>query len=250
MAVTRPQNPSTAVPTQGIVAALKGGSAKIPPLILAEAEMKSEVGQPDALEELGGRLLTLVECLIRFHEDLAHGVTDLSDAVVDGSRAALKSKVNLLGEILEWTGAVSEELGEEARRALAGESRTDTGDLLRILGREIEEDQPGVRVTVSGDPVQRCWGRPRILRELFVLGLHLTRLRMGGAGAITVEIVEEGGIIHHRILGLGEPTRLEEPEAMDRFGSMVREIGATVRPDSLGPYGTGMIIGIPAAGSQ
>lgn len=191
-----------------------------------------------------------MECLTRFHEDLAHGVSDLSDAVVDGSRAALKSKVNVLGEILEWTGAVSEELGGEARRALAGESRTDTEDLLRILGREIEEEQPGVRVTVSGNPLQRCWGRPQVLKELFRLGLNLTRLRMGGAGAITMEIGEEGGIIHHRILGLGEPARLEEPEAMARFLNMVREVGATVRPDSLGPYGTGMIVGILAAGTQ
>lgn len=191
-----------------------------------------------------------MECLTRFHEDLAHGVSDLSDAVVDGSRAALKSKVNVLGEILEWTGAVSEELGGEARRALAGESRTDTEDLLRILGREIEEEQPGVRVTVSGNPLQRCWGRPQVLKELFRLGLNLTRLRMGGAGAITMEIGEEGGIIHHRILGLGEPARLEEPEAMARFSNMVREVGATVRPDSLGPYGTGMIVGILAAGTQ
>ena len=109
MAMTRPQNPSAPAPTQGIVDAPKGDPAKIPPLILGEVEMRSEVGQPAALEELGGRLLSLVECLIRFHEDLARGVTDLSDAVVDGSRAALKSKVNLLGEILEWTGAVSEE---------------------------------------------------------------------------------------------------------------------------------------------
>ena len=249
MAATRPQNPSAPAPTP-IVDAPQVDPAKIPPLILGEVEMKSEVGQPAALEELGGQLLSLLECLTRFHEDLAHGVSDLSDAVVDGSRAALKSKVNVLGEILEWTGAVSEELGVEAQRALAGESRTDTGDLLRILGREIEEEQPGVRVTVSGNPLQRCWGRPQALKELFRLGLHLARLRMGGAGASTVEIGEEGGIIHHRILGLGEPARLEEPEAMARFSNMVREVGATVRPDSLGPYGTGMIVGIPAAGTQ
>lgn len=248
MAATRPQNPQTPARNPGDFPAPRREPTAIPPLILGQEEGGLEIAEAGALRELGHRLLPLVECLVRFQEELRAAASGLGSQV-EGA-PAVQSSVAVLEEILDWAGAVCEELRDEARHASIGQRWTDTGDLLRISSGQLEDRHPGLRITVNGEPSQRCWARPGTVRELFALGLDLVRRRIGGAGAISVEISEERGILRHRILGLGDPVPLDEPLATARFGSLVRELGATVTPDSLGPHGAGMVIEMTAAGSS
>jgi hypothetical protein len=203
--------------------------------------------EEDVLEQIGSRLLPLLGCLTRFHAELANALEELGLAINDGARVALKGKAGQLGHILQWTEAVSEDLTQEATHAAAGRRRVDTADLIRRLGREMEERHSGMRITVSSQAADPCWGRVEDLKEMLRLGLDLTRLRIRGKGAITVEVESDARVVTHRILGLGEAVALNESEATGRFAALLKSFGATVRPDSLGVDGTGMIIELPLA---
>jgi len=189
----------------------------------------------------------MLDCLTRFHVEMRNTLDELGLGIHDDARAALKGKVGQLGHVLEWTEAVSEDLTQEATRAAAGQRRVDTSDCLRRLGRQMEERHSNIRITVSTLPSRPCWGRPEDLNELLRLGLELTRLRIRGTGSITVETESGDHVIRHRILGLGEAAALNEPQATARFAELLESLGATVKPDSLGPHGTGMIIELPVA---
>ncbi len=225
-------------------------SKGVPALILRGGDAPVLPRDAEVLEETGGRLVLLLECLARFHAELKDALGELDGAAQDGSRAALKGKVALGAQILQWAEAVCEELNEEALRAEAGQCRVDTADLLRNLARQMEEGHESVRITVSPGAGLLCWGRPEQLAEVLNLGLELTSLRIGGKGAIAIEVHEKDEYLHHRILGLGEPAPMDEPQATARFADLLQILGATVTPDSLGQHGTGMVIKLPVAGSR
>ena len=214
------------------------------PMTPAQLGRKREVG---ALGQVGGRMLALLSCLERFDQESSDALADLDDAIEDQSRARLKGKVAVLREIREWTLEVAADLRTEASAAAEGRRLIDTHELFAEIIGLCEMHFPGVRIHLAaGGERTQCRGRGADLAEAFFLGLVLTAHRIGGAGAVQVEIARRGDHLAHRIYGLGEPRPVAVGALIERFREIVvAGHGGRVLPDAHGPHGTGLTLELP-----
>lgn len=196
-----------------------------------------------ASARFGARLEPLGACFERFLEEARWALEDIRrDPRGDGAR--------VLGEVLDWTGAVAEDLRTEARLAASGFQPTETRELVLEMGRQVEAHFPGLRVSVA--PVEgssTCWARPAELAEAFFLALVLAAHRIGGRGAVIVEITEigeEAAEVDHRFVGHGEPSEVHAPQVAARLRAIVHRHDGRISPDRFGPHGTGFSLRLPS----
>ena len=82
--------------------------------------------------------------------------------------------------------------------------------------------------------------------EGLFLALVLTAHRIGGDGAVNVEMSRTADHVGIRILGLGEPVAVVAHEEMRRCREiLVGQHGGHIAPDPIGPFGAGLVIELP-----
>ncbi|HLQ38340.1 MAG TPA: hypothetical protein VK348_11085 [Planctomycetota bacterium] len=193
---------------------------------------------------LGERLCELLDCQTRFHAELRASLAELTTDIPEGTRAHLLGQARVLGEILDWCGAVHQDLLVEANRAVLGQRPIDLVDFVREVALDWTAANH-VQVAVHGSCHQPWWGKPMALSAVVSAALAVVAQRIGRSGTIALEAADGGGQHSLRVLGLGEPRELGEPGPGDRLRSCVKALGARVTPDGLGSAGTGMVLHLP-----
>lgn len=230
----------------------EGPGPRTPPPAPTTAGQIARRGEEAALRSVGVRLEPLLECLERFFGEFRGILEDLGETVADAARASLAEKVRVLSEVLDWSRAVTTELETETRLARAGYREVDTHDLLVEMSGQVEAYYPGVRVTVqAASGPARVQARAADLAEAFFLALSSCACRIGGRGALTVEIEGGKGRVRVRLLGHGRPHDVQLGEAAARLRQLlVVRHGARILPDRLGPGGTGLTLDLPVVPTQ
>lgn len=202
--------------------------------------------QREALMTLGRSLDPMISCLERFFVEVRDQIGELETAVTEDSRARLQGRVGRLREALEWSQAVLDDLVLVAGRAEQGTQRLEVRAMIEDLAGPVEEAHPGVRVSlVPASHRGTCWARATTVHELLQLAMHLVARRIGGEGALAIEVGEEHGAVRCRILGTGEVVEVEDAQAVARLRELVVDLDGRVTPDALGPDGAGLVLSIP-----
>src|SRR5688572_23210916 len=147
------------------------------PTTLAQVARRSEC---DVLAQANKRVVPLLACLERFLDEARVAWKELDASIEEAPRARLRNQSTSLREILEWAGAVTEDLRREASGTEAGLRTVDTRGLLFEMAGQIETLFPGVRVQLLPGGSSHCIGRAAELAEAFYLALALTAQRIGG----------------------------------------------------------------------
>ncbi len=207
----------------------------------------ARTGGEEALAELGKRCQPLLDTLERFFEEACWVLDEIDEAAEEGIRARLKSRVRVARDVASWIECVIGDLQVEVRSATDGRRTVDLQALMQEAQGHVETFFPGVRVSVAPAAEDLdCHGHPSELAEACFLALVLTAHRIGGQGSITVEPNRETAHLGYRILGLGEPARVQAPAAMARLREIVIERhGGSLQPGDMGPFGTGLQLRLP-----
>jgi hypothetical protein len=213
------------------------------PTTLAQVARRSEC---DVLAQANQRVVPLLACLERFLDEASVAWKELDDSIEEAPRARLRNQSHTLREILDWAGAVADDLRRESAGIESGRRTIDTRNLLFEMAGQIETLFPAVRVQLLPGGASHCIGRAAELAEAFYLALALTAQRIGGKGTIAIEIDEARDHLVHRIWGQGQVCEIEARESIERFRNLVvdRHHGR-ITPDVLGPHAAGMTIHLP-----
>jgi hypothetical protein len=218
----------------------------IPSLPMSIGQVARSGGE-SALREGADRLALRLQSLQRFFAEILPGLDDLEEEVVEGSRARLTGRLRVIRDIVDWMQATGRDLEVELDGMAAGFRLVDAEELCQEIQGQVESFFPNLRVNVAAvDQPALCWGRATELAEGFFLAAVLTAHRIGGNGSVNFQFnsVDERLVV--RVLGLGEPTQLAAPEPTRRFREiMVTHHRGHVVPDSMGPFGTGLVIELP-----
>ncbi len=200
-----------------------------------------------ALETLGEELQVVVESQERFIEEAQMAVREVDDAVQEGTRAQLKNRLCNVTEILDWSRAVHEDIQQRVQAAVGGFQSVDAYDLLRDLQGQVETFFPELRISIPAcTGASHCHGRATDLAEGLFLALSLTAQRIGGQGALRVEINQVKDHLQIRLQGVGDPQHLQAAKEMARCREiLVQQHGGRILPDNLGKHAAGMLIQLP-----
>lgn len=194
---------------------------------------------------LGDRFLALAESQQLFLEELRDRLDQLDGAIAETPRALLKGAVRETLAVLDWCDTVQADLVAESRQAARGAEPIDVAALCREVAAGVHlDDQP---VVVVGRQDAPWWGDAAALADVVRLGLGLVAERTQGHGARSLEIAEAPGAVRLWLASHGEPGDGVEPDSVERFRAAVQRLGATVRPDALGPGSSGLVIELPRA---
>lgn len=211
----------------------------------AEADDALELA---ALRATGNRMQVLIECQQQFFAELRAVLAEVDGGVHDEPRARIKRQVAQVGEILDWCDRVQDDLLAESQRAAAGCEPVDLAAALQEAaagGRE--ELLPTIHV--AGQAPTPWWGSRRQLAQALHLALQVVAARIGGAGALQLELCERDAEHTIRVLGLGEPREFADAAMGRDFRAAVEAVGITVSPDELGAGGSGLLLHLPRANS-
>ncbi len=207
----------------------------------------ARAGGEQTLAEFARGYRPLLQSMGRFFEETSWVLDEIEEAGEEGIRARLKSRVRVARDILSWTQCVVDDLEAGLSAAETGVVTVNLQTLMQEALGHVESFFPGVRISLgAADQEMRCRGQATGLAEACFLALVLTAHRIGGEGSITVEPIAEKAHLTYRILGIGEPTHVQAPEATARLRELVVERhGGSIQPDVLGPFGTGLRLTLP-----
>jgi hypothetical protein len=168
----------------------------------------------------------------------------LDGALAEDSRAQLRGALHDVLGVLDWCDAVQSDLQQDCSRAAAGAEPIDVVDLCRSVAASCGAAGP---VQVSGQLPTSWWGEARVLAKALELGLALVAERTGGNGCRFVEVYAEESHPVIRVASSGDSREQVDPVAVRRFRQAVEQVGARVKPDALGPGGSGLVIELPVA---
>lgn len=174
--------------------------------------------------------------------ELRATLTELDTAVPEAARARLKALVHTGLQVLDWCDAVQDDLGSESSRAARGLAPIDLASFCSDVA--VAQLAP---VSVVGATIRPWWGDGALLAEVVTVGIAVAAERIGGGGAVLVEVGERDGGHWLRVVGRGEPVDDLDPATIRAFRIAVERLGATVAPDALGPGGTGFVVSLPVA---
>ncbi len=209
----------------------------------------SELGDRggEAARTLGGHFQLLAETQGMFLAEIRERLEALDGTIAEATKAQMKGAVRELLGVIEWCDTLQADLQADCERATGGQLPIDLGLLLEeVAGRE---RAAGHEVLVRGSFPLPWWGARAPLSRLLETALQLVAERTNGHGPRCLELSEVGGAPCLRVAGHGDPHEGLEPTTIARFRTLVDQVGASVRPDALGPGGVGMLIQLsPARG--
>lgn len=201
----------------------------------------------EAARALGGHFQLFAETQGVFLAEIRERLEALDSTIAEASKAQMKGAVRELLGVIEWCDSLQTDLQADCQRATDGQLPIDLGLVLEeVAGRE---RAAGHEVQVRGSFPLRWWGARVRLQRLLETALQLVAERTNGQGSRCLELSEVAGAPCVRIAGAGDPHDGLEPTTIARFRTLVEQVGATVRPDALGPGGVGMLIQLPPARS-
>lgn len=164
----------------------------------------------------------------------------LDASIAEASKAQLKGAVRELLGIVDWCDTLQADLIADSSCAADGNEPVD----LEALAEEIAvaERAAGREVRVRGSVPVRWWGDCALCADLLRAAIGLVAERTNGQGSLLVELSEAAGLPCLRVTGTADPHDGIEPATISRFRTLVELVGATVRPDALGPGGVGLEI--------
>lgn len=199
----------------------------------------------DVARSLGDRFLVMAESHQIFARELRERLNELDQSIADGSRAQWKGATRDLLAVLDWADAVQADMVHEARLAAGGAEPIEVADLCAEVAAQVQTpDQP---VFVTGHATSPWWGSAPALADLVEQALALVGERTQGVGARSIEVRSEEGSVHLAIAGMAEPGDGVDCDSIARFRGAVARVGAVVRPDALGPGGTGLVVELPGS---
>ena len=196
---------------------------------------------------LGQRFVSLAEGQQSFLSELRDRLAALDGSVAEASRAQWKGAVRDAVSVLDWCDAVQADLLRESRLAAGGAQPVGVVSLCEeVAAHVVTAEQP---VIVTGYCANAWWGSAIALAELVRSGLGLLSERTQGHGGRSLEVSTVDGAVHLRLASLGEPGDGVDADSVHRFRRAVEGLGATVRPDTMGPGGASMVIDLPVPAS-
>ncbi|MCA8958071.1 MAG: hypothetical protein KDC87_18490 [Planctomycetes bacterium] len=200
-----------------------------------------------AMEVVGQELSATVRSLDTLVDELSRALDEVDEVALEGPRARLQSKTRVVRDVMAWIRATTDDLGRRVEGVTQGFRRVDLVDLCQEVHAQVESFFPGLRVNVAAveGPVP-CWGRATDLAEVLFLAMVLTAHRIRARGSVNVQFEEAGDRAIVRLLGLGEPAPVSAPRESRRLRDLVVGVhGGRIRPDSMGPFGTGLVLELP-----
>ena len=189
---------------------------------------------------LGDHILAIAESQQQFLAELRDRLQQVDVAIADATRAQLKGALREVVHVLDWVDSVQAELAGVGRRAAAGAELVDVADVCAVVAAQVRAEQR--QVDVSGAPARAWWGEAAALHEAVQKGVALVTERTGGLGVPRITIEESDGVIRVCITSSADPVDTVDAATVQRFRSAVERIGAKVRPDAMGPGGSGLVI--------
>lgn len=189
---------------------------------------------------LGQRFLSLAEGQQCFLTELRARLVALDGSIAEAPRAQWKGAVRDVMAVLDWCDAVQVDLLRESGLAAAGAQPIDVVSLCEDVASQVATDEQPV--LVKGSCANAWWGSAVALADLVRSGLCLLAERTQGACARCIEVSAAEGVLTLQLTSAGEPGDGVDADSVRRFRQAVAEVGATVRPDAMGPGGAGMVI--------
>jgi hypothetical protein len=207
------------------------------------------------LAELGRRLRALNECQQLLLGDVGSALRAVETAAGRSeSPGRLAELVRDVAAVLEWCGAVQDEIRREATSAVDGLQAID----LLGLCQDVVHDLGAAgarRVDIVGAAEHAVWGRVAVLGQLVRLALELVDDRTGGLGDLSIQVEDDRDGPLLRIQGLDRssaPGRVRERTLAEpckqkvlAFRDAAAAAGLAVLPDATGPTGTGIVLRVP-----
>lgn len=191
-------------------------------------------------QALGERFVMLAEIQAIFASEMRARLRDLDLAIPEATKAQLKGAVRELMSVLEWSDALHADVVAQSRLAAKGAEPIDVLELCSDVAAEVQV--AGQPVVVRGADVAPWWGVASDLAELVRQALAVVGERSQGIGARSIEVAQASGVVTVRVSGVGEPADAIDASTVARFRRAVGEVGATVRPDAMGPGGAGLVL--------
>ncbi len=196
---------------------------------------------------LGERFLALAEGQQCFLAELRERLVALDGSIAEASRAQWKGGVHDVLAVLDWCDAVQGDLLRESGLAAAGAELIDVVALCEEIAAQASTDEQPVLVT--GSCANGWWGSAVALADLIRSGLGLLTERTQGVGARCVEVSASDGVVKLLLRSAGEPGDGVDADSIRRFRQAAAALGASVRPDGMGPGGAAMMIEIGSPAS-
>lgn len=196
---------------------------------------------------LGERFLAFAESQQGFLAELRERLVALDGSIAEASRAQWKGGVHDVLAVLDWCDAVQGDLLRESGLAAAGAQPIDVVALCEEVAAQVATDEQPV--FVNGSCANGWWGSAVALADLIRRGLGLLTERTQGVGARCVEVSASDGVVTLLLRSAGEPGDGVDAESIRRFRQAATELGASVRPDGMGPGGASMVIEIGSPAS-
>ncbi len=197
----------------------------------------------ESAQQLGRRFAMQVENVQLLLGELRDRIQELDTSIAEASRAQLKGAVRDLVAVLDWADVAQADLQRETSLAATGIEPIDVGALCHeVAARVAVPEQP---IYVTGAAQGPWWGNAADLATLVREALALVGERTQGAGARSLEVQEDQGVVRLAIRSAGDPADGIEAESVARFRRAAEQVGALVLPDALGIGGSGMSLELP-----
>jgi hypothetical protein len=196
---------------------------------------------------LGERFVSLAEGQQSFLAELRDRLVALDGSVAEASRAQWKGAVDDALSVLDWCDEVQADLLQQSRLAAGGAQPIGVVSLCEEVAGQVATD--GQPVLVTGCCANPWWGSAAALAELVRCGLLLLAERAQGIGARCIDVSAAEGAVRLVLKSTAEPGDGIDGDSIRRFRQAVAAVGASVRPDGMGPGGASMVIEVPALAS-
>ena len=223
------------------------GDAPIPAMPVSAAQF-GRMRERAAIEAIGERLETIVDCMAMFADEAEATIHQLDEDATEAPRARIQSQVRRCSELLGWSRETLKELRVESRRAAAGLRFVEVGELVVEAARNVEALFSDVRVEVERPgAIPAIPARSAELAEALFLAVGLVVQRIGRVGTVQVSHELGEGELQLRVVGYGEPKQVAAGASIARFRTIVEAHGGRIMPSELGAAGTGLILALPMA---
>lgn len=200
-----------------------------------------------AIRQLAAGVEPLVADLGLLLDESEREVSSLADEVGEGTRARLKHRATVLGEIIQWIRAVAIDLGACVQTALAGRRQVDLMELWHEVVADVGVGL-GVQFVVEneGSALRQVEVDPVATADLLTGCARLLAARLGHHGTVRVQFRQTAARTTVSLCGFGASHPLRAKELVARVRELAATVGAELSAGAGGPArGTGLAVAFP-----
>lgn len=196
----------------------------------------------------GARMCVLLDCQELFYAEIRVELGGIRAALTGVELERVTAHARTIDEILDWCDAAHLEAKQEAHRAAHGEQLVDLNELCEDVVYELAKLRPEILVQVHGGATCGVFAKVVELFALVRMAIERVADRVGGHGNVSLSIQGDELATSLWIRANGEPVATMDTVTLQRFRAAATALGVAIYPDSSGPHGTGLILGL--AGSR